>query len=518
MDIGFARSDVIRAFADITELSNFANEKEVLFSLLTNFCVKDVGDRADEQEYGWVLITLELINPTKDNHSYNLTNFAESIEGEKNPQNYIDVVNFIKEGIENQERFNYITWDKWWSIMEKQWGTHAARDQPLLLTLYQCFREDKDYSRKAVEMHKHLLRTIPKFQPNQLSFSNLLNTFTNYQCMPTKQIAVFEQYLQSFCFEKTNKTIQCLFDAGITYENISDKERAFQCYKKILELDQSNEFRKHDEIQKRIKILKKTSKADRIVNKERVSADQDTKKEAAKIPEINQRSRSNRRNMNTSTVHKLPILNRIRELKKCIHDLDKWYDAADSKIILRLQSQPNSDFSVNDYRVQFFVAVQKHISLTPETIDATNHVSLTRWRYKKYMYVWISLKKMEGILKLHKKRLECISEVILPRLERFLKKLTVMIVTTIVYLCIEPSTETINVKKMPSFDLKKAEMSEQPWFKILNENLLRDIEALPEETSTTKYTSVAIPDDKRFVEESFADFLASFPCNHKTHI
>ncbi|CAF4802739.1 unnamed protein product, partial [Rotaria sp. Silwood2] len=48
---------------------------------------------------------------------------------------------------------------------------------------------------------------------------------------------------------------------------------------------------------------------------------------------------------------------------------------------------------------------------------------------------------------------------------------------------------------MPSIGLKKAEMSEQPWFTILNENLLRDIEALPEETSTTKYTSVAIPDD-----------------------
>ncbi|CAF3775321.1 unnamed protein product, partial [Rotaria sordida] len=62
---------------------------------------------------------------------------------------------------------------------------------------------------------------------------------------------------------------------------------------------------------------------------------------------------------------------------------------------------------------------------------------------------------------------------------------------------------------MPSIGLKKAETSELTWFNILDETLLRDLEALPEKTSTTEYASVTIPDDKRFFEVSIADLAAS---------
>ncbi|CAF1032308.1 unnamed protein product [Rotaria sordida] len=229
----------------------------------------------------------------------------------------------VREVTENQERFNHITWNKWWSIMEKQWGTHAARDQPLLLTLYQCFTEDKDYSRKAVEMHKNLLRTIPEFQPNR-SFSDLLKHFRNCQKMPAKRIAIFEQCLQQFPFTRTKENIECLYDAGLTYENISDKERALECYERILELDQHNEFKKYAEIQRRMEKLKKPSKTDQIVNKKHIDVDQNINKESAKISETNQCQQSNNRNIKSSTIDKLSILNRIQKLEKYIEDLEKW--------------------------------------------------------------------------------------------------------------------------------------------------------------------------------------------------
>ncbi|CAF3965235.1 unnamed protein product, partial [Rotaria sp. Silwood1] len=122
----------MQAFADISLLSEFPQEQEVLFSLLTHFRVRDVGDRAAGQDYGWIPITLELVHAWNDNYDCHHSPSLKLLTNETDPQNYIDLLNFLKKITEDQARLNNINWSKWWSTLGKQWGTNAARDQPLL--------------------------------------------------------------------------------------------------------------------------------------------------------------------------------------------------------------------------------------------------------------------------------------------------------------------------------------------------------------------------------------------------
>ncbi|CAF1372779.1 unnamed protein product, partial [Rotaria sp. Silwood1] len=260
--------DVTQTFANISSLSNIPDEQEVLFSLLTHFRVKDIGDLFDHPYGRWVPITLELINAKTRHYAYTQLHFIQCIKEEKNPQHYADILNVLKVMTEDEVRFNNMNWKKWWSISAKQWGTDAARDQPLLLTLYQCFRNDKYYSRKAIEMHKDILRSVPSVESNQSSFSYLFKEFKIWQEIPTKCIALYEQYLKQFCTSNTMETVECLYYAGQTYERICDKERALECYETVLALDESNKFQKNIKIQQQIKKLKKPSKTDRMVNNE----------------------------------------------------------------------------------------------------------------------------------------------------------------------------------------------------------------------------------------------------------
>ncbi|CAF1220926.1 unnamed protein product [Didymodactylos carnosus] len=62
--------DDTQTFANISSLSEMPEEQEVLFSLLTHFRVKDVGDLIIQRDGRWVPITLQLINAKTTNYAY----------------------------------------------------------------------------------------------------------------------------------------------------------------------------------------------------------------------------------------------------------------------------------------------------------------------------------------------------------------------------------------------------------------------------------------------------------------
>ncbi|CAF1408814.1 unnamed protein product [Adineta steineri] len=208
--------DHSQVFANISLLSAMKNEQEVLFSLVTHFRVKHVEYPVDRCSRSWALVTLELIRDKEGKCSHNYVNIINAIEKETDPQVYADILCLLKENAKDEIHFNSMNWDKLWNCLSRKWGTDEARDAPLLLTLYSCFTVNPYWSRKAVEMHKLILRTHPDIQSNLSSFSYLFKTFRGLQSMPSKWLALYEDYLERFCTTNTEEVVQCLYFAITT--------------------------------------------------------------------------------------------------------------------------------------------------------------------------------------------------------------------------------------------------------------------------------------------------------------
>jgi hypothetical protein len=89
-----------------------------------------------------------------------------------------------------------MNWKSWWNKLKYQWGTGLASDEPLHLIFYDCFTQNVYWSRKAIEMHKNILHSIPEVQRIRSSFSNLFKNYKAWQKIPTKWIALYEEYLE----------------------------------------------------------------------------------------------------------------------------------------------------------------------------------------------------------------------------------------------------------------------------------------------------------------------------------
>ncbi|CAF1486532.1 unnamed protein product [Adineta steineri] len=208
--------DHSQVFANISLLSAMKHEQEVLFSLVTHFRVKHVEYPVDRCSRSWALVTLEPIRDKEGKCSHNYVNIINAIEKETNPQVYADILCLLKENAKDEIHFNSMNWDKLWNCLSRKWGTDEARDAPLLLTLYSCFTVNPYWSRKAIEMHKLILRTHPDIQSNLSSFSYLFKTFRGLQSMPSKWLALYEDYLERFCTTNTEEVVQCLYFAITT--------------------------------------------------------------------------------------------------------------------------------------------------------------------------------------------------------------------------------------------------------------------------------------------------------------
>ncbi|CAM4788598.1 unnamed protein product [Rotaria magnacalcarata] len=109
------------------------------------------------------------------------------------------------------------------------------KNSPIMLKQIDNFaqKEHQYCSRKTVEMHKVILRSIPCVESNQSSFSYLFKEFKLWQPISTKSIAVYEKYLKQFCTANTKESVDCLFLAGVVYEKISDKDSVLECYETV---------------------------------------------------------------------------------------------------------------------------------------------------------------------------------------------------------------------------------------------------------------------------------------------
>ena len=120
-------------------------------------------------------------------------------------------------------------------------------------------------------MYKDILRSIPGIQLNRSSFSHLFNRNKPWQKIPTKWIALYEEYLKPFCTTYTEDISKCLQFAGETYEMIGDKERALECYQKAFDIRVDIKCQMNNKISERIRTLTIPSRTIRTMNNKNIS-------------------------------------------------------------------------------------------------------------------------------------------------------------------------------------------------------------------------------------------------------
>ena len=493
------RSSHEQAFANISSLSFKPDEQEVLFSLVTHFRVKYVGSPVNQIDFPWVPIVLELARDNQGKCDSNHFSIIDRIEKDTNPQSYADTLHLLEVNATDELKFNNTNWQKWWNRLTKKLEIDPARDQPLLLTLYDCFTEDNYRSRKAVEMYKDILRSIPEIESNLSSFSYLFHKFKIWQETPTKRIALYEKYLKKFCTTNTEEVIQCLWSAGQTYEIIADMECALECYQKVFDIDVDDKYQMKNKIQNRMKILKNPSKSIRTMKDKREAVSNNTDKDFSQMYEAQEEQWSIYWAGKGSAIDKPSIETRLARLLNYLIQRERWYDAADSKIVLRLPFENTEDLSINDYQSYFSSSIKRHTSSSSLTTDATNNHSLSLWRYEKYMREWALFKELENFLNPFQEKSKFIRLQILPRLDQLMKKLSLLITLCAVYVCMEQSSGQINVNNVQSINETNTKTTQLVFFDLTDSDLLAGLEALEEQSSVIDVSPIIIPDHIRML-------------------
>ena len=454
-----------QVFAKISSFSAIKNEKEVLFSLATHFCVKYVGYPTKSSCRSWVPIVLEVTrDPSAMCHTLNRHHIMTRSQNE-NEDIYNDILDMLEENATNELKFDTMNWTKWWGLLSKRWGTDRVNEQPLNLVLYDSFTDNLYWSRKAIEMHKNICRTIPSIESNRSSFSELYSWFIIWQSTPTKAIALYEQYLKELCTTDEQKIVRCLFDAGKNYQMISDKERALECYEAAKSKNANDQFKMNREIEKKIRELKKTS----YKNSKVETKNQQTNK-LNEVYEVNQEQWPfywNMQNEKNGTNLMKILLNKLVAYLKA---REYWYDVADAKIVLRLSVQCIHPLPISVYRN----ALQKEIIVNSTEWDATSHPQLCQFRYEKYFFELKLFKELEQFLEKFRSKTEIIGERILPQLSVLMEKIAILIQVCKTYIPPSDFIEPINIEPEPLI-----------FFNHRDDELLRQLNQLQKEEVQT---------------------------------
>jgi hypothetical protein len=204
--------------------------------------------------------------------------------------------------------------------------------------------------------------------------------------------------------------------------------------------------------------------------------------------------------MKGRTTDKLYIKLRLKRLSRYLEKREEWYDAADSKIVLRLPYGDTGELSIDYYRSYFLSAVDKYVSTS--ITDATNHRSLSLWRYEKYMREWTLFKELEKFLQPFQEKSRFIHFHILPQLDKLMKKLSVLITLCTVYICIERRDDEIYMNNAGFIDKMDVKARQLIFFDLRDNDLLTDLETLAEESS--------IIQDTHLTTEESCDTIADF--------
>ena len=505
-----------QAFANIASLSDMPDEQEVLFSLVTRFSVKHVGYPINQSNRTWVPIVLKLSSIAEAGSNYSHFDITERTEKETDPQIYTDILHMLQVNVENELKFNSTNWQNWWNNLQNHSGKGLTDKQPLHLMFYDCFTEDKDWSRKAIELYKVILLTIPSFQSSSSCFSKLFREFKVWHQRPTIQIAIYEDYLKQFCSIDTEEVIKCLCLTGEAYTRIADKECAIECYQKALDMNVADKYRMNNEIQKQVQMLKKSPKTIRTTDTiERRSVKKDLNQESVQMYGAQQDLWLLYGILKSEDAVKVSVEERVWRIFKYIERRETWYDVADSKIVLRLPYEmtddSTKDLSINDYRCNFLPAVHAHISSKYSTMSAANNDVLSLWRYNKYMDEWMLCKELENFLQSFQMKLKIIRHYILPRLERLIKKLHVLITICTVYIMIKQGENTADVNNVQFLNITNPEMRHYIYDDLRNSDLLVGLSLFADESLAIAETDNTIPDHKRLFSTGPPVFTHDFP-------
>ena len=498
-----------QAFANIASLSDMPREQEVLFSLVTRFSVEHVGDPVHHANHSWVPIVLKLTDIENAKSRYSHYNIIKWIRNEKDPRIHNDVLDMLQVNAEDEVKSKSTNWQNWWNNLQRREGKGLGDKQPLDLVFYDCFTEDPYWSRKAIEIHKVLLVSIPVVQMNSSSFTALMREFNVWFSRPTIQIALYENYLKQFCTTDTEEVFKCLRFVGDAYRRIADKEHALECYQQASKINENDRYKMNKYLQKKKEMLQKSPRNVRTTNVDQErpvgtdsNKDRSPTYEAQRdLPLLNFVVKCDR-------VDEASAQERLRRIFHYIKRRENWYDETDAKIILRLPYEITEDLSVNDYRSGFLPAVHSHISSRDSTSKAANNHSLSLWRYEKYMHEWLICKELEGILEPFRCKSEFIRHRVLCHLQRLLKKLHVLITICTIYICIEPGKDDVNVDHLSFFHLRNPGMRHPICVDLRESLLLASLAAYDDGIFDADGTDHRIPDGKRLIStELLSDFM-----------
>ncbi|CAF1001911.1 unnamed protein product [Adineta steineri] len=497
----------VQVFANITSLSHFPQEQEVLFSLVTHFRIQHIAYRENRSDRPWVLITLELVTGAQDGRHFRDYDIIDLIGKVEDPQIYTAIIDMLVKNAEDDVTFNTTNWSNWWKKLNSPWSMSIGNQQPLNLTFYDCFTNNKYWSRKAIDMHKTLLRSIPVIESNRSSFSYLLRESNVWLSLPTRWVALYEEYLEHFCIVDTKEVATLLKKAGQMYEKTADTKCALDCYEKILKINVNDKYGMNNYIQNQIEKLLRPPRPIRTRTDERRSIPEDRVEEVLEVYEMMEDLRLIYRIFKECSSNISFIKACVEQIYLLLIRVEKWYDAADSRIILRFPHEEIEDLSVNDYRLNFLLAAKTHI-LSPSTsrTDGTNNRSLSCWRYKKYMYEYVFIGELKQCLQLFQSKSIDINYNVFSRIDRLMKKLSVLIAICTVYICTESASGKVMMGNIKFINVINAETKQHIFFDLHNSNLLIGLETLEEQSSITKRAPVAIPDDMRIKSMNISDF------------
>ena len=499
--------DYEQAFANIASLSALPDEQEVLFSLVTRFSVEHVGEPVHQNNHSWVPIILKLTDRAKTNTRYPHFNIIKWIRNEKDPQIHHNVLHMLQVNTEHEVKSKVTNWQKWWNNLARQFGKGLGSEQPLDLIFYDCFTEDNYWSRKAIEIHKVILLSIPVVQTSTSSFTGLMREFNTWFSRPTIQIALYESYLKQFCNIDTKEVFQCLRFAGDAYAKIADKKCALECYRQALEINVNDQYGMNEHVKTQIEMLQKAPENVRTTNNKRRSANEDSDEKLPSMYEAQRDMFLLYRVVKCKTTDKSSVQECLKRISRYIHRRQSWYDDGDAKIILRLPYEITEDLSVNDYYRSFLPAVHSHISSRDSTLNAVNNHSLSLWRYEKYMYDWMICKELERLLQPFRRQSRSIRCTILGQLERLLKKLRVMISICTIYVCIKAGEDNVNVDHLSFFHMKNPDMKHPICVDLRGSLLQEGLAVYEDDILDTDETVSTIPDEQRLTSPGLFDFM-----------
>ncbi|CAF2033272.1 unnamed protein product [Rotaria magnacalcarata] len=400
-------------FVDITTHSMTVDEKEVLFNLGSVFRVKYIGKKTKQRH--WIPIILELfVDEIKSGSNWNFLSSQLRHETDDMKEELFD---FMKK---YAERTNEIDWSKWWSQLEKTYGSRKRDNEPLVVTMYECLG-DPESNNKAIELRKQSFANNNRFEfPSEHDRFLFVLDEIKYG-VPTRTVALYEWFNENSSLPMNlhlhdpNIMIKLFLRVGDAYSHLHvSNTNALECYHKALDLAQTNaEYQTVHKIQQKITKLTNHMVSEATYRSSQVKENKQTtisyQRIDQKIPlkdilqyeiEHDQWSTfwmfdriSRKANLNRS------IRNRLQHLKLYLREREKAIDRYDLGIPLGVvPNQLQSNQWVSEIYSFFFLAVQSYLY---EDINNKGNYTLNLWRYEKFMFEWLSLNDIKRMLKSH---------------------------------------------------------------------------------------------------------------------